>query len=84
MALGILYKDFHMRLFYLLQGDYEPEKSSRGLRPSAVGSFFAGPRPPLLVLPLGGTFLDTWGFPKIRGTLLGFPIIRIIVFAGLS
>ena len=24
-----------------------------------------------------------WGFPKIRGTLLGVPIIRIIVFWGL-
>ena len=25
----------------------------------------------------------TWGFPKIRGTILGVPIIRIIVFWGL-
>ena len=24
-----------------------------------------------------------WGFPKIRGTILGVPIIRIIVFGGL-
>ena len=24
-----------------------------------------------------------WGFPKIRGTLLGVPVIRIIVFWGL-
>ena len=24
--------------------------------------------------------LVTWGFPKIRGTLLGVPIIRTIVF----
>ena len=24
-----------------------------------------------------------WGFPKIRGTLLGIPIIRIIVYWGL-
>ena len=24
-----------------------------------------------------------WGFPKIRGTLLGFPIRRIIVYLGL-
>ena len=24
-----------------------------------------------------------WGFPKIRGTILGVPIIRIIVFWGL-
>ena len=24
-----------------------------------------------------------WGFPKIRGTFLGVPIIRIIVFLGL-
>ena len=24
-----------------------------------------------------------WGFPKIRGTLLGVPIIRTIVFGGL-
>ena len=26
---------------------------------------------------------DTWGFPKIRGTFLGVPIIRSIVFWGL-
>ena len=25
----------------------------------------------------------TWGFPKIRGTILGVPIIRTIVFRGL-
>ena len=25
----------------------------------------------------------TWGFPKIRGTLLGVPVIRIIIFGGL-
>ena len=25
----------------------------------------------------------TWGFPKIRGTVLGVPIIRTIVFLGL-
>ena len=25
----------------------------------------------------------TWGFPKIRGTFLGVPIIRAIVFWGL-
>ena len=25
-----------------------------------------------------------WGFPKIRGTLLGVPIIRTIVFWGLD
>ena len=24
-----------------------------------------------------------WGFPKIRGTFLGVPIVRIIVFWGL-
>ena len=24
-----------------------------------------------------------WGFPKIRGTILGVPITRIIVFSGL-
>ena len=24
-----------------------------------------------------------WGFPKIRGTLLGVPIIRTVVFGGL-
>ena len=28
-------------------------------------------------------FLAIWGFPKIRGTILGVPIIRIIVFWGL-
>ena len=27
--------------------------------------------------------LSIWGFPKIRGTLLGVPIVRIIVFRGL-
>ena len=27
--------------------------------------------------------MSKWGFPKIRGTLLGVPIIRIIVFGGL-
>ena len=27
--------------------------------------------------------LDKWGFPKIRGTYLGVPRIRIIVFQGL-
>ena len=26
---------------------------------------------------------EIWGFPKIRGTLLGVPIIRTIVFWGL-
>ena len=25
----------------------------------------------------------TWGFPKIRGTILGVPIVRTIVFWGL-
>ena len=25
----------------------------------------------------------TWGFPKIKGTLLGVPVLRIIVFWGL-
>ena len=25
----------------------------------------------------------TWGFPKIKGTFLGVPIIRTIVFLGL-
>ena len=27
--------------------------------------------------------LGIWGFPKIRGTILGVPIIRIIVYWGL-
>ena len=27
--------------------------------------------------------VDIWGFPKIRGTFLGVPIIRTIVFWGL-
>ena len=27
--------------------------------------------------------MGNWGFPKIRGTILGVPIIRIIVFWGL-
>ena len=29
------------------------------------------------------TAIEIWGFPKIRGTLLGVPIIRTIVFWGL-
>ena len=37
--------------------------------------------------PEGGStknyYIDIWGFPKIRGTLLGVPIIRTIVFWGL-
>ena len=31
----------------------------------------------------GSCRMVMWGFPKIRGTLLGVPIIRIIVFWGL-
>ena len=27
--------------------------------------------------------VDVWGFPKIRGTILGVSIMRIIVFGGL-
>ena len=27
--------------------------------------------------------VNKWGFPKIRGTFLGVPIIRIIIFWGL-
>ena len=27
--------------------------------------------------------LEVWGFPEIRGTILGVPIIRIVVFWGL-
>ena len=30
-----------------------------------------------------GLEFRVWGFPKIRGTLLGIPIIRIIVYWGL-
>ena len=26
---------------------------------------------------------NMWGFPRIRGTIMGVPIIRIIVFGGL-
>ena len=29
------------------------------------------------------TQVPKWGFPKIRGTLSGIPIIRIIIFWGL-
>ena len=32
---------------------------------------------------LAGSGLRIWEFPKIRGTLLGVPIIRTIVFGGL-
>ena len=28
-------------------------------------------------------YMGIWGFPKIRGTILGVLIIRIIVFGGL-
>ena len=28
-------------------------------------------------------FFPEWGFPKIRGTILGVPIIRTIIFWGL-
>ena len=28
-------------------------------------------------------YISIWGFPKIMGTLLGVPIIRVIVFWGL-
>ena len=38
-----------------------------------------GPTP----APCTGAGSVKWGFPKIRGTLLGVPIIRIIVFWGL-
>ena len=31
----------------------------------------------------GGLWTVIWGFPKIRGTLLGVPIIRTTVFGGL-
>ena len=34
-------------------------------------------------LGLKGIIGAIWGFPKTRGTLLGVPIIRIIVFGGL-
>ena len=27
--------------------------------------------------------VSIWGFPKIRGTILGVPIIRILVYWGL-
>ena len=36
-----------------------------------------------LASTLGVVYDPTWGFPKIGGTLLGVPIIRIIVFWGL-
>ena len=29
------------------------------------------------------THRDMWGFPKIRGTILEVPIIRIVIFGGL-
>ena len=32
---------------------------------------------------VGVHFRNIWGFPKIRGTILGVPIIRTIVFGGL-
>ena len=35
------------------------------------------------VLDLAGTGKHMWGFPKIRGTILGVPIIRTIVYWGL-
>ena len=36
-----------------------------------------------LVAVAAAPALAMWGFPKIRGTLLGVPIIRTIVFWGL-
>ena len=43
----------------------------------------------LLTLELGihffriGSYKAIWGFPKIRGTILGVPLIRTMVFCGL-
>ena len=36
-----------------------------------------------LASPVPGPALAMWGFPKIRGTFLGVPMIRILVFWGL-
>ena len=36
-----------------------------------------------LACPGGSSNLAIWGFPKIRGTFLGVPIIRTIVYWGL-
>ena len=38
----------------------------------------------LLSLLGGPGEITKWGFPKIRGTFLGVPVIRAIVFWGLS
>ena len=38
------------------------------------------PRSALEASPLKGVAQATWGFPKIRGTILGVPIIRIVIF----
>ena len=35
------------------------------------------------VLGSWGLGFRVWGFPKIKGTLLGVPIIRVIVFRGI-
>ena len=36
-----------------------------------------------LNLGLGEPIEDVWGFPKIRGTFMGVPIIRTTVYWGL-
>ena len=37
----------------------------------------------LMFVHSGWIRIQIWGFPKIRGTFLGVPIIRTIVFWGL-
>ena len=44
----------------------------------ALGSFCGSPRPGFVCL-----YMCIWVVPKIRGTYLGVPITRIIVFWGL-
>ena len=54
----------------------EPRKSTARHRPN---SMFLDRASKLVKKDLG----YLWGFPKIRGTFLGVPIIRTIVFRGL-
>ena len=58
-------------------GQY-PKFNVRGPR---VGGFRPGARRPQALR--SRMQYSKWGFPKIRGTILGVPIIRTIVFGGL-
>ena len=48
-----------------------------------VKDFFRGQQPSELLRPDHAAAAGTWGLPKIRGSFLGVPIIRTMVFWGL-